>query len=240
MWSSRRSASRGGPYRQPVGAPTRVLVIEDEPRILAFVKDALEAEGLAVDAAADGERGIAAALTGDAQLVILDLLLPGSSGLVVLERLRRERPGLPVLIVSARSELATKLRGFELGATDYLTKPFSLDELVARVRVQLRRFTPEAGAVLTAGPLMLDLIGRRVRLADKAIDLSDREFQLMRCLIERRGGTVTREQLLAEAWGIEFDPGTNVVDVCVRRLRRKLGPGAIETVRNVGYRVALD
>jgi DNA-binding response OmpR family regulator len=217
----------------------RVLVIEDERRILAFVKEALEADGLEVDVATDGERGLEAALRIAPDLVILDLMLPARGGLVVLERLRRERPALPVLILSARSELATKLRGFELGATDYLTKPFSLDELLARVRIQLRRFTPQDGAVLRAGPLALDLIGRQVRLDDKAIDLSDREFKLMRCLLERQGGTVTRERLLSEVWGIDFDPGTNVVDVSVRRLRRKLGPTAIETVRNVGYRVAL-
>jgi two-component system, OmpR family, copper resistance phosphate regulon response regulator CusR len=219
---------------------TRVLVIEDEPRIADVVRTALEAEALAVDVAADGVAGLQAALTGDHQLVVLDLVLPGQDGLAVLAQLRRRRPELPVLILSARSELATKLRGFELGATDYLTKPFSVDELVARVRIQLRRFTPQDDAVLDAGPLALDLIRRQARQQDRTVDLTDREFNLLRCLLGRAGSVVTREQLLADVWGIEFDPGTNVVEVCVRRLRRKLGASAIETVRNVGYRVAPD
>jgi two-component system copper resistance phosphate regulon response regulator CusR len=214
----------------------RVLVIEDEPRLLAFVRDALEAEGLQVDAAADGAAGLEAALGGDHDLVVLDLLLPAVSGLRVLERLREARPNLPVLILSARAELDSKLRGFELGASDYVTKPFSLDEFLARVRVQLRRGWKDS--VLSAGPLALDLIRRQAGLEDAVIDLSEREFAVLRTLMEQPGIVVSRERLLSVVWGIDFDPGTNVVEVCVRRLRRKLGPAApIETVRNAGYRV---
>jgi two-component system, OmpR family, response regulator len=203
-----------------------VLVIEDEARIVDFVRPALEAEGLAVDTAADGIAGLQAALAGRHDVVVLDLVLPGRDGLTVLERLRSARPGVPVVILSGRAELATKLRGFELGATDYLTKPFSVAELVARVRIQLRRAAPEQDAVLRAGPLALDLIRRQVRHGDATFDLSDREFKLLRCLLTRAGSVVTREQLLADVWGIDFDPRTNVVDVCVRRLRRKLGSSA--------------
>jgi two-component system copper resistance phosphate regulon response regulator CusR len=216
--------------------PMRVLVIEDEPRLLAFVRDALEADGLDVDAATDGAAGLRAALSGVHDLVVLDLVLPAVSGLAVLERLKAARPELPVLILSARAELDTKLRGFELGATDYVTKPFSLDEFLARVRVQLRRGGKDIA--LSAGALELDLIRRQARLDGAIIDLSEREFSLLRALMEQPGVVVPRERLLASVWGIDFDPGTNVLDVCVRRLRRKLGPAApIETVRHAGYRL---
>ena len=214
----------------------RVLVIEDEPRLLAFVREALEAEGLIVDAAGDGAAGLEAALTGAHDLVVLDLMLPGVGGLAVLERLRDAQPNLPVLVLSARSELDVKVRGFELGATDYVTKPFALDEFMARVRVQLRRGRQDA--VLRVGRLVLDLIARQAVMGEAVVELSDREFALLRTLMEHAGTVVAREELLSTVWGIEFDPGTNVVEVCVRRLRRKLGAAApIETVRHAGYRI---
>lgn len=229
-----------GPVESSYAATMRILIIEDESRIVAFVKSALKREGLIVDCAADGVSGLKVALANPYDLVVLDLMLPGMGGLAVLEQLRRAKPSLPVLIVSARSELPAKLRGFELGATDYLTKPFALDELVARVRVQLRRSGGD-GATVTAGTLALDLVRRQVRLDGVVIDLSDREFGLLRHLIGGAGSAVSRDRLLADVWGLDFDPGTNVVDVCVRRLRRKLGPAApIETVRNVGYRIPQD
>ncbi len=217
----------------------RVLVVEDEPRLLAFVREALEADGLEVDSETDGVKGLKTALEADHDLIVLDLMLPGANGLEVLRELRRRKPRTPVLILSARAELRTKLRGFELGATDYLTKPFALDEFLARVRVQLKRFASPEHATLTAGPLELDLVRRQALLDGVSTNLSEREFALLRCLAERVGRVVPREHLLEEVWGIDFDPGTNVVDVCVRRLRKKLGPTApIETVRNVGYCVA--
>ncbi len=216
-----------------------VLLIEDEPRIHDFVRGALEAEGIEVEGAVDGPSGLCAALAGDHDLVVLDLMLPGASGLAVLRELRHANVETPVLIVTARSELAVKLRGFELGATDYMTKPFALAEFLARVRVQLRRSADFDDATITAGPLRLDVARRQVRFDGVVIDLSDREFGLLRCLARRVGVAVSREHLLAEVWGMDFDPGTNVVDVSVRRLRKKLGPAApIETVRNLGYRVA--
>ncbi len=218
-----------------------VLVIEDEPRIFAFVKAALENDGMTVDGADGGLAGARMALAGSYDLVVLDLLLPDTNGLAVLAQLKRRKPDLPVLILSARSELRAKLRGFELGAADYLTKPFALAELLARVRVQLRRSLTQEGLRVTAGPLALDVLRRQVHVDGVAIDLSDREFALLHYLVERVGEVVSRERLLADVWGIDFDPKTNVVDVCVRRLRRKLGPcGSIETVRNAGYRMATE
>jgi two-component system copper resistance phosphate regulon response regulator CusR len=218
----------------------RILVVEDEKRIRAFLARAFEAEGFMVDVVEDGERGLSLALTGSYEFVILDLLLPGRDGLAVLKELHRERPGLPVLILSARSDLATKLRGFELGAVDYLAKPFSLDELLARARVQLRRsHGADDGTILHAGRLALDVARRQALGGYPAADLSDREFRLLHFLMLHVGEVISRQRLLSEVWGFDFDPRSNVVDVCVRRLRRQLGPDApIETVRNAGYRAA--
>lgn len=217
----------------------RILVVEDEAGIRAFLARAFEAEGFQVEVVADGETGLARALTGDYEFVILDLLLPGLDGLDVLREMQAGRPELPVLILSARSDLATKLRGFELGAVDYLAKPFSLDELLARARVQLRRTGQLPGATLRAGQLTLDLTRRQAHLGPVVADLSDREFRLLQFLMLHVGEVISRQRLLSEVWGYDFDPRSNVVEVCVRRLRRQLGPDApIETVRNAGYRAA--
>ncbi len=218
----------------------RILVVEDEARIRAFLARAFGAEGFNVEVAEDGEGGLTLALTSSYALVILDILLPGRDGLDVLRELHRERPDLPVLILSARTDLATKLRGFELGAVDYMAKPFSLDELLARTRVQLRRANAsDGGSILRAGTLALDVTRRKARVGDVVADLSDREFRVLHFLMLHVGQVVSRERLLSEVWGYDFDPRSNVVDVCVRRLRRQLGPDApIETVRNAGYRAA--
>jgi two-component system copper resistance phosphate regulon response regulator CusR len=218
----------------------RILVIEDEPKILDFLRLGLEAEGFVVDAAEDGVVGLRMALDGSYELVLLDLLLPRLDGLRLLADLRQTRADLPVLILSARSDLPTKLRGFDLGANDYLAKPFSFDELVARVRVHVRRGTDTAsGSRIRAGTVLLDLARRQAQVEDRVVDLSDREFRLLYHLVSHPGEVVSRERLLSEVWGYSFDPGSNVVDVCVRRLRKKLGcAGTIETVRNAGYRVA--
>ena len=217
----------------------RVLIVEDEARIRQFLMRGLEAEGFSVVAAADGVTGLEVALQEHFDLVLLDLLLPGLDGLSLLRSLAGARPELPVLIVSARSELALKLRGFELGASDYLSKPFSLDELIARIRVQARRGTRPADEMeLAVGRLVLDLARRQVRIGSLVVDLSDREFRLLHQLARRPGEIVSRERLLSEVWGYHFDPRSNVVEVCIRRLRSKLGPGApIETVRHAGYRL---
>jgi len=217
----------------------RILVIEDEPRILSFLARGLEAEGFAVDGAGDGPSGLERAVHARYDLVVLDLLLPKLDGLAVLRELQRRRPELPVLIVSARSDLQTKLRGFGLGACDYVPKPFAFDELLARVRAQLRRNgRGGSGNVLRAGTLTLDLARRRAKLGDVVAELSDREFRLLHHLVQHQGEVVSRERLLSEVWGYHFDPRSNVVDVCIRRLRQKLGTKApIETVRHGGYRL---
>lgn len=218
----------------------RILIVEDEARIRDFLARALSVEGFAVDVAGDGEQGAARAHSSHYDLVILDLLLPGRNGLEVLSGLHQDLPDLPVIVLSARGDLQTKLRGFQLGAVDYVAKPFSLDELLARVRVQLRRARfAEEGSELRVGRLVLDLAGRQARVGEVTADLSDREFRLLHFLMRNGGQVVSRQRLLAEVWGYDFDPRSNVVDVCVRRLRRRLGPDApIETVRNAGYRAA--
>src|SRR5471030_1544215 len=218
----------------------RILVIEDEPRILDFLRLGLEAEGFVVDGAEDGAVGLARALAEPYELIVLDLLLPQLDGLQLLGELRAKRPELPVLILSARTDLPTKLRSFHLGANDYLSKPFSFDELVPRVRVQLRHTSSEDASTVRVGGLELDLARRQARVEDCVTDLSDREFRLLYHLIAHAGEVVSRERLLSEVWGYSFDPGSNVVDVCIRRLRKKLGPESpIETVRHAGYRLAV-
>jgi len=218
----------------------RILVIEDEARIQAFLARGLEAEGYTVVAAGDGREGLDLATRTRWDLVVLDLLLPGLNGLQVLRELQRTKPELPVVILSARGDVQTKLQGFELGATDYVAKPFSLDELLARIRARLRG-APTFGDehVLRGGSVVLDVARRQAGVGERTADLSDREFRLLHHLLVHAGEVLSRERLLAEVWGYDFDPGSNVVDVCVRRLRQKLGPEApIETVRNAGYRLA--
>jgi DNA-binding response OmpR family regulator len=218
----------------------QLLVIEDERRIRSFLAHGFEAEGFHVDATADGLDGLARASDGHYDLIVLDLLLPGLDGLAVLRELRLRQPDVPVVIVSARTDLPTKLRGFQLGASDYVSKPFSLDELVARIRAQLRRaHGSDQRMEIQAGELVLDLALRQARLDGRAVPLSDREYRLLHHLLEHAGEVVSRERLLSAVWGYHFDPGSNVVDVCVRRVRKKLGPSApIETVRHAGYRIA--
>jgi DNA-binding response OmpR family regulator len=219
----------------------QILVVEDEPRILAFVVRGLEAEGFTVDSAGNGAEAIQRAARTRYDLVVLDLLLPRVDGLTVLRELHQAQPEIPVVILSARADLATKLRGFELGASDYVAKPFALDELIARVRVQLRNLTSASaeGRVVCAGQIELDVARRQARFGTIVTDLSDREFRLLHHLALHPGEVISRERLLAEVWGYHFDPGSNVVEVCVRRLRKKLGRDApIETVRHAGYRLA--
>lgn len=218
----------------------RILVIEDEARIQAFLARGLEAEGYTVVTSGNGREGLDLATGARWDLVVLDLLLPGLNGLQVLRELHRVKPDVPVVILSARDDVQTKLRGFELGASDYVAKPFSLDELLARIRVRLRgtaTFGDEH--VLRGGNVALDVARRQAGVGERTADLSDREFRLLHHLLVHAGEVVSRERLLAEVWGYDFDPGSNVVEVCVRRLRHKLGPdAAIETVRNAGYRLA--
>ncbi len=215
----------------------RVLVVDDEPRIVSFISRALSAEGLGVDSAHDGIRGLELARSRRYELVVLDLLLPGLDGISVLQGIIDSRPEQRVLILSALSDVDSKVRCLELGAADYLPKPFALAELLARVRARLRQpEAPAAPRLLAAGRVNLDLLRRVADAGSGPVNLSEREFLLLQYLMRKAGEVCTREELLADVWGYSFDPGSNVVDVYVGRLRSKLGSELIETVRNVGYR----
>jgi DNA-binding response OmpR family regulator len=218
--------------------PGKVLVIDDEQRILRFVVRGLEAEGLAVDSADNGPEGLRKALGGDFDLVILDLLMPGMDGISLLHRLMARRPSQAVLVLSCLTATATKVRLLEAGAEDYLAKPFSLDELLARVRARLRAAAGRPATRLVAGPLRLDLIRREADSGSGPVPLAEREFLLLRELMAHTGATVSKQRLLSAVWKYHFDPGSNVVDVYVRRLRAKLGADTIMTMRGEGYRIA--
>jgi DNA-binding response OmpR family regulator len=215
-----------------------VLVIDDEPRIAEFVSRALAENGLRVESTTDSSVGLSLAKTGAFDLVVLDLMMPGISGHGVLRCLMRAHPQQRVLVLSALSDVGSKVRCLELGAADYLGKPFALAELVARVWARLR----DAGAtdedgLIRAGGLTLDSHRRTADRGAGAIGLTAREFLLLKYLLRSAGEVCTRADLLREVWGYAFDPGTNVVDVCIRRLRTKLGRDVIETVRHAGYRI---
>jgi two-component system, OmpR family, copper resistance phosphate regulon response regulator CusR len=214
-----------------------VLLIDDEQRILDFVRRALEAEGMGVDTAGDGQEGLRLCEGKSYDLVILDLVMPGIDGHDVLRRILSDRPTQPVLVLSARNDTASKVRSLEGGAEDYISKPFSLDELLARVRARLRSAARSTQTRLKAGELTLDAIRRVADSGEGPVPLADREFLLLRELMTNAGSVVSKERLLSAVWGYHFDPGSNVVDVYVRRLRTKLGQRSITTVRGVGYRV---
>jgi DNA-binding response OmpR family regulator len=214
------------------------LVVDDEPRIVSFISRALAAEGLGVDSAYDGARALELARTRKYELVVLDLLLPGLDGVSVLRGMIESRPEQRVLVLSAVSDVESKVRCLELGAADYLPKPFALAELLARVRARLRQpAAPPVPRMLTAGRLTLDLVRRVADAGHGPVGLSEREFLLLQHLMRKEGEVSTRESILADVWGYSFDPGSNVVDVYVGRLRAKLGADVIETVRSVGYRL---
>jgi DNA-binding response OmpR family regulator len=228
------------PTSEPV-APTRVLLIEDEPGIVDFVKRGLEAEGFVVDAALDGDAGERLALSGSFDAIVLDLMLPGRSGLEILASVRRDKPTVPVLVLTARGEIEDRIAGLDAGAVDYLVKPFSLAELVARLRAQLRVLAQASTSSLRAEDIELNLLTRKVQRGGRSVALSSTEFELLAYLLRHHGQVLSREQILSSVWGYEHDPGTNVVDVYVGYLRRKLGrpedPAPIFTVRAVGYRL---
>jgi DNA-binding response OmpR family regulator len=216
----------------------RVLVVDDEPRIVSFLSRALSSAGLLVDKASDGNRALELAKSRKYDLVVLDLLLPGLDGVSVLRGIIEYRPEQRVLVLSALSDVDSKVQCLELGASDYMPKPFALAEFVARVRARLRQPLAQAAPrVLTLGGLTLDVVRRVADSGSGPASLSPREFLLLQHLMREEGEVCTREALLADVWGYTFDPGSNVVDVYVGRLRSKLGPDLIETVRNVGYRL---
>jgi DNA-binding response OmpR family regulator len=221
--------------------PGLILVIEDEPGIVDFLERGLRAQGFDVISATDGVSGAAAALSENVDLVVLDLMLPGRSGMDVLASLHDAKPGLPVIVLTALGEVQDRVAGLDAGAVDYLTKPFSLSELAARIRAQLRAAAQSPQTSLSAGDIEVNLLTREVRRGGEPVRLSTTEFELLTYLMHNRGHVLSREQILRAVWGYEYDPGTNVVDVYIGYLRRKLrrqGSNApIVTVRSVGYRL---
>jgi len=216
----------------------RILVVDDEPRIVSFVGRALAAEGHGIDPAYDGEHALRMAGTGVYDLILLDLRLPDLHGTEVLRSLSANPQSQPVMVVSEINDVNEKVRCFALGAADYLVKPFAVAELIARVGVRLRdRKGPAATAAPPAQSIRLDAKARTVDVGEGPVHLSNREYRVLDYLFERAGQVCGREELLSEVWGYWFDPGSNVVDVVMGRLRGKIGSRYIETVRNVGYRL---
>jgi DNA-binding response OmpR family regulator len=217
-----------------------ILVVEDEAVIADFLQRGLRAEGYGVVVAGGGEAGARLALEPEVDLVVLDRMLPGIDGIEVLERVRRARPLLPVIMLTARGEVADRVEGLDSGATDYVTKPFAFPELLARIRARLRDGGGSERALEAAG-IRLDLIHREARRDGEATRLPEREADLLAHLMRNEGHVCTRDELLSSVWGYEHDPGTNIVQVYVGYLRRKLArpgsPAPIETVRSVGYRL---
>jgi two-component system, OmpR family, copper resistance phosphate regulon response regulator CusR len=218
----------------------KLLIVEDEARIASFLVKGLRAEGYAVEHVTTGAEAIARTAVAEYDLVVLDLMLPDVDGLEVLRALRRGGQTMPVIILTARGEVEELVEGLELGADDYLTKPFSFDELLARVRARLRGIGDRGAAVLRTGGLALDLRTRQADIEGRIVDLAAREFALLEMFMRHAGQVLTREQLLAQVWGREFDVTPNVVDVYVGYLRRKLGAHRIVTVRGAGYRLEID
>ena len=214
-----------------------VLVIEDEPGIADFLRRGLESAGFVVDMAADGQLGLAAAQRDEVELVILDLGLPGLPGEQVLRRLRTIRPALPVIVLTAKDAVADRVANLDAGADDYVVKPFSFAELLARIRVRLRRSDQPSAVALEAGGLTLDLRTREVTVDGRTKALSAREFTLLEVLMRNAGQILSQTQLLDLVWGYDFDGASNVVETYIRHLRRKLGADRIETVRRAGYRM---
>jgi DNA-binding response OmpR family regulator len=215
-----------------------ILVVEDERGIVAFVRRGLEAAGYQVLVAEDGVDGLALALMPDVELVVLDLGLPGIPGEEVLRRLRQRRPSVPVIVLTAKDSVSDRVGNLDAGADDYVVKPFSVSELLARVRARLRSGDQARGDVLAAGDLVLDLGARVVTVDGRTVSLSAREFALLEVFVRNQGQVLSQPQLLDRVWGYDFDGGSNVVEVYVSQLRRKLGSDRIETVRGAGYRLA--
>jgi DNA-binding response OmpR family regulator len=218
-----------------------ILVVEDETAIADFLVRGLEAEGYTVLTATDGVEGERLALGHGVDMVILDRMLPGRDGIEVLAAIRRAKPALPVIVLTARGEIAERVEGLDHGATDYMTKPFSFEELAARARAHLRQVDGEA-TTLEAGGMRLDLLARQVQRDDLSTRLPERESELLAYLMRHAGRVCTHREILSSVWGYDHDPGTNVVQVYIGYLRRRLAlpdsPAPIETVRSVGYRLA--
>jgi DNA-binding response OmpR family regulator len=217
----------------------RILIAEDDPLISAFLEKGLRANGYATIVADDGARAGELSLTDGFELLILDLALPEREGFQVLQELRRRGRNVPVLVLTGRPEMRDAVACLDVGADDYMTKPFRFEELLARVRVRLRAPGTEQPTVLEVGSVQLDLRTRRVRVSGHEVALTPREYRLLEVLMRHPDQVLSRDQLLAHAWGYAAEPGTNVVNVYVSALRKKLGEDAIEAVRGVGYRLRI-
>jgi DNA-binding response OmpR family regulator len=214
-----------------------ILLIEDDPRIQSIVERGLGVRGFGVTSAGGGAAGAELARLLEVDLVLLDLLLPDRRGLAVLEEIRADKPRLPVIVLTALDDIGAKIGGLDAGADDYLTKPFSVDELAARVRARLRAASlSRAAPAITAGPLTVDVLAHRAVLHGRPVPLSARELALLIAFAQHRGRVLSRAQLLELVWGLDHDPGSNVVEVYVAALRRKIGAAFLETVRGIGYR----
>ena len=220
----------------------RILIAEDEPRIASFLEKGLRAKGYTTTIATDGTEALSMALDDNFDLLLLDLGLPEKDGLAVLEQLRGQGVTVAIIILTARDDIKDKLAGLEGGADDYMTKPFRFEELLARIRLRIR--TPQANnsqeeTILTSKNLTLNLLTRQVIFKNKPVELSEREFTLLETFIRHQGQVMSREQLLDRVWGYDYDPGSNIVDVYVGYLRKKLDSDAIATVRGIGYQFSL-
>jgi two-component system response regulator QseB len=215
----------------------RILIAEDEPRLASFLEKGLRSNGFVTSVAEDGTKASMMAHDDEFDLLVLDLGLPGKDGTEVLREMRASGQRMPVIILTARDDVSDKVGGLEGGADDYVTKPFRFEELLARVRARLRDERTVERTVLRAGTVVLDLRTRRAATDGRTVDLTAREFTMLEVLIRHAGQVLSREQLLSHVWGYDYDPGSNVVDVYIGYLRRKLGSNSIETVRGMGYRL---
>jgi DNA-binding response OmpR family regulator len=219
----------------------KVLIVEDEARVAGFVKKGLEEQGFLVEVSDHGDEAYERLRTRSYDVVLLDIMLPGRDGLSILGNLRAQKQNVPIILLTARSELDERVQGLNLGADDYVTKPFFLEELIARIHAVARRHGGDHGTLLQAGDLVLNLVTREARRGGQPIPLTPRELNLLEVLLRTPGRVFTRTQLLERVWGYDFDPQTNLVDVNIQRLRKKIDAGAetplLETVRGVGYRI---
>lgn len=217
-----------------------VLFVEDEAKIANFVQAGLKEQGFVVDYCDNGDEGYTRALDNEYDAIVLDIMVPGKDGLSILKNLRRKGQNVPVILLTARNELDDRIEGLNLGADDYLAKPFFVEELVARIHAVVRRSAGERQNLVCVGPIKLDRITREVTCNQHMVELTTREFNLLEYLMRSPGRVFTRTQILEHIWGYDFNPNTNVVDVCVQRIRKKIdsigGAGWIESIRGVGYR----
>ena len=218
----------------------RILIAEDEPRLASFLEKGLRSNGFATTTVGDGAKAVIIADDEDFDLLVLDIGLPVKDGFTVLQEMRAAGQRMPVIILSARDDVRDKVSGLEYGADDYVTKPFRFEELLARVRVRLRADGVAEPTVLRAGDLTLDLRTRRASVDGRHVDLSAREFTMLEVFMRHAGQVLSREQLLSHVWGYDYDPGSNVVDVYVGYLRKKLGRDRIQTMRGMGYLISPD